>query len=284
MANIDLFVCVIDGTSEYAELTKKISSKLLSNKHNVNWKYIISGSVKRPPDGYELAGKVNFKKKYNVSFNHGVALNEADRLSTEKYVIMLDTDFIFLIKDWDDIIVRNLDNNIVFGVDTPAEVNRAHNFPFIYCFCYRRDLLKNIKLDFRPRVNKDGDNLRFDIVSTERERKVMGMPMGSKYRWETSSRIPFIFYDNNLRSKAITCVLGYSEKVKLPFLTKKDKKKYMQDVKKSKASKEYMEEWHYKGKLFATHLRGSIRHGINGYIPQYWLRRIKEYLKVEYSL
>jgi len=280
MADIDLFVCISRGTAEYAELMKEISSKLLSDKHNINWKYVLSGSVKNVPDGYEFVGKAKFNKQYVSSYNHGMALNLAAKKITAKYVIMVDTDFVFLIHGWDDIIVKNLDNGYAaFGADTPLEMNRSHNFPFAYCFCYRSDILKDVDLDFRPKLNKSKNNLKFSIVSNDREKEVLGMSMGSKFRWETSSRIPFLFYDNKLKSKSIKCVLGDSGEVKLPFLDKKKKKTYMEYIKKSKASREHMAEWHYEGKLFATHLRGSIHHNIRDDVSQYWIKRINLYLK-----
>jgi len=278
MANIDLFVCVTGKTSQFAEFTKKISSKLLSGKHKINWKYIISGKVKAIPKGYEYACTV--KSGSCPSMSHGKALNKACSLAVENYVIMLDTDFVFLKKGWDNIIISNLDKGIAaFGVDSPCQVNRARNFPFIYCFCYRPDLLKEVNLDFRPQINKKGDNLRFDKVGSKREKDVMGLSFGSRYRWETSSRIPFLFYDNNLKSKSIECVLGDSENVKLPFLSDKYKKEYLNSLKKSKKNMESMQEWHYEKELFATHFRGAFTDSFEGKKSQEWVKRINLYLE-----
>ena len=288
MAKIDIFVCVTAMTSEYADLTKEISSKLLSNKHNINWKYIISGSVKKNPREYEYISTVRAKKKVPLSFNHGMALNEAFEQASENYVIMLDTDFIFLMKNWDDVIVRTLDKGYAaFGADSPLELNRAYNFPFVYCFCYKKDELGGTKLDFLPMLSKDEKgvrDIRLNRVKTKREQDVTGMPLGKSFRWETSSRIPFIFYDNNLKSKAIKVVLGGSPKAKLPFINSDYKKKYLISLKKSKANRERMAEWHYKGKLFGTHLRLGTRFGMKDKVSRYWVKRIKSYLKAEYNL
>jgi len=277
MANIDLFVCIYNAASDYAEFTKNISSKLLSNKHNINWKCITCGKLKRLPRGYEHVGSI-FGGNFS-SMRHGIALNKASKLSKEKYVIMLDSDLVLLYKDWDDIVIKNLDSGFAaFGVGTPFQVRRSQSFPFIYFFCYRKDILDKFKLDFRPKGTKSGNLIR-GIVKTSRERDVLGLPFGSKYRWETSSRIPFLFYDNNLKGKAISCVLGDSDKVKLPFLDKKSKERYFEMLTKSKMTKEYMEEWHYEGSLFATHLRGSIHYSFNDEYVQHWVRRINLYLK-----
>jgi len=277
VSNVDLFVCVTGKTSQFAEFTKKISSRLLSGNHKVNWKYIISGKAKTTPKGYEYVCSV--KSGSCPSMSHGKALNKACSLAVENYVIMLDTDFVFLKKGWDNIIISNLDKGYAaFGVDSPCHVNRARGFPFIYCFCYRVDLLNGIKLDFRPRTNKKGDNLRFDIIKSKREEDIIGLPDGSKYRWETSSRIPFLFYDNNLKSKAIECVLGDSKKVKLPFLDENYKKEYLNSLKQTKKSKESMQEWHYENDLFATHFRGAITDSFTGEKVQKWVKRINLYL------
>jgi glycosyltransferase involved in cell wall biosynthesis len=288
MADIDLFVCVTAETAEYAELTKRISSKLLSNKHNINWKYVISGYAKSIPKGYEYVSKVEGTKKLPPSYNHGVALNEVFKLAKGKYVIMLDTDFIFLIKNWDDIIVKNLSTGYAaFGADSPSHLNRAHNFPFIYCFCYRRDLLGDIKLDFRPKIakNRRGNlDVRLDTVKTKRELDVTGIPLGKSFRWETSSRVPFSFYDNDLKSRVVKIILGDSRHVKLPFINSKNKKKYLKSLKISKANSERMAEWHYNGQLFGSHLRLSIRCGLKDKIARYWVKRIMLYLKNEYDL
>ncbi len=288
MANIDLFICITSKTAKYAELTKEISSKLLSRKHNINWKYVISGVAKSIPKGYEYVSTADSKKELPPSCNHGVALNEVFKSTKEKYVIMLDTDFIFLIKEWDDIIVKNLDiGYAAFGADSPSHLNRSHNFPFIYCFCYRSDLLRGIELDFRPKIakNKRGNLVvKLGAVKTQRESDITGLSLGKSFRWETSSRIPFSFYDNNLKSKVVKIVLGDSHHVKLPFLKLKKKKKYLKSLKISKANSERMAEWHYKGKLFGSHLRLSIYCGLNNKISCYWVKRMRSYLKSEYDL
>jgi len=282
MAIIDLFVCLYNESYRYAEFTKDISSILLSNKHKINWKCVSCGKPKKIPRGYEYVGSASGGK--SPSMRHGITLNKASKLATEKYVIMLDTDLVILCKDWDDVIIKNLDKDCAaFGAGSPSQIRRAQNFPFAYFFCYRRDLLKELKLDFRPRDSKSGNQIR-GIVKTCREKDVLGLPFGSKFRWETSSRIPFLFYDNNLKSKSLGCVLGDSSKVKLPFLDKKSKKEYLKMLNKSKLAREYMEEWHYKDNLFATHLRGSILYSFDDEYVQHWIKRINLYLKSQYRI
>jgi len=278
MANIDLFVCLTGNASDYATFLKKVSLQFVSNKHNINWKYIVSGKIQNNPIGYKYIAKV--KKEKFSSMSHGKALNKAFSFAIEKYVIMIDSDMVLLYPHWDDIIVKNLDKDIVaFGASSPKTTDRAKNFPFIYFFCYRQDLLKGVKLDFCPVPNTSGRDLKKGVIETKREEKVMGISMGEKYRFETSSKIPFIFYDNNFKSKSMECILGNEEKAKLPFLNKKSKEAYLQIIQKSRAKQEYMAEWHYNDELFASHLRASITNSFKEYYTQHWVKRIKLYIK-----
>ena len=282
MANIDLFVCVTSDTIIYAEFVKKISSLFLSGNHKINWKCIYSGGVKKQIDGYEHIGTAE-KCKNCPSMSHGKALNKAFKRSKENYVIMMDSDIVFLYQGWDDIVVKNLDiGNTAFGVSSPSIINRHQNFPFIYCFCYRVDLLNNISLDFRPRINAS-NRIKFSTICSDYEKEVTGLQIGSRFRWETSSRIPFIFYDNNFKNKSLKCILGNDRKAKLPFLNDHSKKKYLKVLMESKAKKEYMEEWHWDNKLFATHLRVSISNNFNNEYTQHWIERIRLYIKNRYG-
>lgn len=278
MADIDLFMCVTGHTSDYAEFTKRVSSKLLSGKHNVRWKYIISGKVDRLTDGYEYVATSEYVKNRS---NHGHALNLAAKKAEANYVIMLDTDCVLLYKNWDDVIVKNLDSGYsAFGLGSADGLSRAYNFPFIYCFCYKRSLLNGAILNFKVRL--DGLDVLLEKVNDDYMKKVTGLPLGSFYIWETSSRLPFIFYDNNLKSKALDCLLGNFKNVKLPFVDSKSRKKYLALLKKSKGikgKKEYMEEWQYNGELFATHLRGSYRRDFKTNYVQNWIKRINLYLQ-----
>ncbi len=282
MANIDLFVCITKDVIDYAELTKKISSKLISNKHKINWKCILSGKTEVYPEGYHLVSKTKINKKYSQSYNHSVALNKIVEKAKENFVIIMDADFVFLIKDWDDIIVTVLDSGYAaFGVDSSLEFNKTRNFPLTTCFCYRRDLLKGLDLNFNP-PSKKSLNLR--AVKNKYEEKIIGMPIGSKVRWEASSFIPFLFYDNGLKAKSVKCVLGDYSEAKLPFIDEKRKNKYLGILKKSKLSREHMQEWHYEGELFGTHFRGSRNIGVKDHLVKYWVERIDEYLEKKYGI
>jgi glycosyltransferase involved in cell wall biosynthesis len=292
MATIDLFVCITGKASEYAEFTKMVSSKLLSGKHNIQWKYIVSGEVERTPNGYEYVATAKFNSK--SSANHGVAINKAFEEAVADYVIMLDVDFVFLHEDWDDVIVSSLDlGYAAFGSGSPEGLDRALNFPFIYCFCYKSSLLKGIKLNFKPRLDRNCGNLRTNVhdkIDSEYKQKVTGLPIGSRYIWETSSRIPFIFYENNLKSKSLDCFLGGSKNIKMPFIDEKSKNTYLKLLKKSKKTRgikgkvEYMEEFHHNGELFGTHLRKSSHSSFNNYFVQHWVKRIKLYLQQRYNI
>lgn len=278
MANIDLFVCITNWTSDYAELTKKMSSKLLSGKHNIKWKFIISGEAERNPDGYEYIATT--EKHPCSSMAHGIAVNKAFSMAEENYVIMLDADVVFLHDNWDDIIVKELDSGYAgFGLDSPKELDRWKNFPFMYCFCYRKDLLNGVELDFRPYLNEKGDIIQESKIETKYEEDVTKIKIGRNFKKETSCRLPFIFYDNNLKANAVPCVLPESNEVQLPFIDDKSKRDFLKKIKKSFTLREYMEEWHYKGKLFASHLRRSKKCRFEEYHAQHWVQRMELYLR-----
>lgn len=86
---IDILCCIAPGSEKYAELLRKSLLLLQSQKHELNFKCVLSGSQANVPDGYEAVGLV--EDCGVVSVNHGRCLQSCfDNISSEISIFAVD--------------------------------------------------------------------------------------------------------------------------------------------------------------------------------------------------
>ena len=83
------------------------------------------------------------------SLAHGTALNDLiDRIDT-KYGVILDADFTFLYKNWDEILIKQLNNNYpIIGTEGPP--SKFRDFPYVYALFFDSDIMHSLDINFLP--------------------------------------------------------------------------------------------------------------------------------------
>lgn len=265
---IDFITFITRYSSNYAEFLKYTCEKFMSGKHEIKWKCIESVGAEKLPRGYDcvaVAGETGHN-----SLNHGIAMNLAQNHIQSDYVIFIDADMAIVYKNWDDVIINELNENDCFGVSY-AHSKKYRDFPTVYLFAFRSHILKKVKLDFRPKVKKGVDSpVRYKI--NKDEAKMFGMKPGSIIKCDTGWELPLIVKGAGFTSKSIPMVMMTSKKAQLPFENDKHKKLCMQ-------KSGHMYEWHYNGKVFTTHKQASRVHPLKETWGDAWKRRIDLYIK-----
>ena len=266
--NIDFITFIGQNSADYAEYLKYTCDIFKSGKHNINWKCIKSVGAEKLPNGYKcVANSGDFGHN---SLNHGEAINKSLEYIDTEYVVLIDVDMAIVYKNWDDVIVKELNKNDCFGVSY-SHSKKYKNFPTVYLFAFRSNILDKAPLDFRPQVVKGVDKPVHYKIS-EDEARLFGMESGNVIKCDTGWKLPLIVKGAGFTAKAIPMVMMTSKKAQLPFENEEHKRLCMQKP-------GHMYEWHYNGKVFTTHKQASRVHPLKGTWGDAWKRRIDLYIK-----
>ncbi len=267
--NIDFITFIGPNSADYADYLKHTCEIFLSGKHKINWKCIESVGAEKLPKGYSCVAKAG--DTGHNSMNHATAMNLALKYIESEYVVFIDADMAIVYKDWDDVVVNELDQNDCFGVSY-GHSKKYRNFPTVYLFAFRSSILKKAKLDFAPKLRKGIESpARYKLGSDEA--KLFGMKVGSVIKCDTGWKLPLIVKGAGFnKSVSMPMVLATSKKAQLPYENPKHKKLCMQKP-------GHMYEWHYKGKVFTTHKQASRVHPLNETWGNAWKRKIDLYIK-----
>lgn len=267
---IDLFTFLGPNSADYAEFLKYTSEEFLSSENKINWKCVNSVGCDRMPSGYKVVGKS--KNMKHVSMNHGEALNLAQDYIESEYVIFIDADIAILYKNWDKVIIDELNKYDCFGGEFGTWLRKYRNFPSVYLFAFRSHILEKVKLDFLPKLTKNERHIS-KYKLTEEESDYFGMPFGKSISCDTGWNIPFLFKKSGFTFNSMKAIVMKSKKMKLPF----------EDVQHMelcfRKNPKHMSEWHYKGKLFGTHRHASRVNPLNSEMGEAWKRRVELYIK-----
>jgi len=265
---IDFFTCLGPNSAEYAEFMKYTSEMFLSGKHKINWK-CVNSTCDRIPKGYQLVG--NSEITGQVSMNHSKALHLAQKYIESEYVIFIDADVSILYKDWDQVIIDELNKYDCFGGAFVNGLRKYRHFPSVYLFAFRSSILNKIQLDFSPKLRKDNNKV-CRLKLDKKNAFYCNMREGQSIHCDTGWRIPFIIRKAKLTYNVMDAVPIISSKIKLHFENK-------QQEKICKQKPRHMSEWHYNGKLFATHKHTSGAHALDSKPGMAWKQRVETYIK-----
>ena len=266
---IDFFTFIGPNSADYADYLKYTCETFKSGKHNINYKCIESVGAEKLPKGYDCVAKA--PNGNHNSMNHGIALNLATKYIESEYVVFIDADMAIVHKDWDDIIVNELEKNDCFGVSY-SHSTKYKNFPTVYLFAFRKHILDKCQLDFTPDVKIGVDKPNRHIV-TKKESKLFGIKEGNVIKCDTGWKLPLIVKGAGFSSKSLPMVMMKSKKAQLPFENDEHRKLCYQ-----KSAHQY--EWHYNGKVFTTHKQASRTQPLNEIWGNSWKRRIDLYIKM----
>ena len=94
-----------------------------------------------------------------ASLAHALALNDMISRIDTKYGAVIDSDFTFLYKNWDVILINELNQKYpIIGTQAPVSKNsdKLKDFPYMFGFFFYTDIMHSLNIDFKP----DYDNLR----------------------------------------------------------------------------------------------------------------------------
>lgn len=163
-------ICTVNyNSSEFIGLMLHALEKLTHN----SFKVIIRDNNSKTKDYNNLK---NIVKKYkNVSLYqvktissgslaHGEALNDLVSQIETEYGVILDADATFLIKDWDKILMNKLSESIpIFGTQADGLGGKPTDFPLMFAVILKTEILKNLKIDFRPQNINIGQDTGFEL-------------------------------------------------------------------------------------------------------------------------
>jgi len=287
MANIDFITFLTVNSIPFANFLKKTGENTKSNKHNIKWKCVLSKGADTLPIGFECLGKAP-SPSASRSFNHGTAINYALPKITSDYIIIADADLAMLYKNWDEVIIEQLQKYDCFGSKNVKKNREGLNFPNVPFFCFRKDVLNKIDLDFTPILNKEKNCIKI-IDITDKDLSIKwGREIGSTVRLDTGCKLPNEFKMLDLKSKCLEPIDIESSKIQLKFkdieqkiISKIYHRGYKEDEKKRACQ---LIEYHYKNEIFCTHLGVSRIRNFEQQPGKGWKNRVENFLKTKYNI
>ena len=237
-----------------------IADEIVSDYVALLWTSLLRFSVLGCPRMYSFE---SINHEHN-SMRHGLALNGAvEELKEEDWwdiLVVVDADICVLYKGWDEVFVREFENKDVFGLQSPVEYHRsAENFPGVFMVGFTRKALNRWTPDFTPKLVDGQESVaRVGKIKCDTGWKMQRTMAGAK-----AVVIPY------LPALPICNKLLPIDKRTMPIVKQKPT---------------HQAEWHYNGKLFATHKQACRNHRLNGRYGAAWKRRIDLYTQKEYGI
>lgn len=96
------------------------------------------------------------------SLGHGTALNDLVSRINTPYGVIFDADCTFLIKNWDEILINQLNNKVKIA-GTQISRKGVEDFPFMVGILFEAPVLKNLHIDFRPKDLSKGQDTGWEL-------------------------------------------------------------------------------------------------------------------------
>lgn len=162
-------VIVNYNTSDFIENSLYALAKLTKNNYKViicdNGSYYLDKwKLKKVVSKYKNVELFFRKQSTRGSMGHGEALNILiDKIDTP-YAVILDADATFLKKDWDEILLNQLDDRVKIIGAAPAENPlKPSDFPLTYAVLFDTEVFKTLKIDIRPKNPKIGKDTGWEM-------------------------------------------------------------------------------------------------------------------------
>lgn len=122
----------------------------------------------------------------NASYSHGMACNSAIKHSTADYVMLIDADTAFLVKDWDKLLIEQLNNKCVC-VGAEGVYRNSSIVPNPLCLIADGKVFRSIGVDFLPKLV--GNLCAKTWVQNETQTLYSGRPIGTSWKFETGYKL-----------------------------------------------------------------------------------------------
>ncbi len=175
--NAKLSICTVNYNSSDFILTMLYCLKRITKN---NYKVIIRDNNSKKTDYCNL--KKNIKKYSNVklyrveNFNlngskaHAVAINDLITKIDTKYGVILDADFTFLHKNWDEILISEISEEYpIIGTQSSEFSRKPLDFPYVFGILFDFEIFKKLNIDFKPSLIDAGSPIIKDTGQKLRE-------------------------------------------------------------------------------------------------------------------
>ena len=156
-----LTICIVNyNSSELVLNTLYCLEKITKNPYKI----IIRDNNSKIEDYLNLEEKI--KRDSNVelyradNFNfigsmaHGIAINDLIKRIDTKYGVIMDADFTFLYKNWDEILINEINDEYPI-IGTQTHINFQPNqkpldFPYVFGLFFYSKIMEKFQVDFKP--------------------------------------------------------------------------------------------------------------------------------------
>jgi len=185
-------ICIVNfNSSEFVLNTLYCLDKITKN----SYKLIIRDNNSRLHDFLNLKKKIQNRSNvelYRVenfthlgSIAHGHAINDLLKKINSKYGVILDADCTFLIKNWDEILINEINDEYpIIGTQAPSLSEKPNDFPLMYAIMFDVGILKKLNINFMPENIKE-----FKDTGHELRKKYIGNGYKSKLITDRNTRV-----------------------------------------------------------------------------------------------
>lgn len=149
-------ICIVNyNSSDFIINTLYCLERITKN----DYKVIIRDNNSRIKDYLNLKKKIqkypnvelyridNFE--FTGSIAHGIAINDLVKRIDTKYGAILDADCTFLYKNWDKVLIKQIDRQYpIIGTQAPPQ--KPQDFPYVFALFFINDIIQNLGIDFKP--------------------------------------------------------------------------------------------------------------------------------------
>ena len=185
-------ICIVNfNSSEFVLNTIYCLDRITKNSYKV----IIRDNNSRLQDFLNLKKKVKARPNvelYRVeNFNHiggiahGLAINDLLKKINSKYGVILDADCTFLIKNWDEILINEINDEYpIIGTQAPSLSQKPQDFPLMFAILFDAKIMKQLNIDFMPKNLEE-----FQDTGYELRKKFMAKGYRSKLLIDKNTRV-----------------------------------------------------------------------------------------------
>lgn len=247
---IVIHTAVSSNSLKYYDFLRKNYSNLSSGKYTIVHKaYCLDPKSFQKLKKSNRLGEVIYCGDVKGSYGHALAINQALKTLTPNAVnIISDSDIAIVFQNWDSLLFDLLNGDIPCSVlGTQLEPIGGFSSGDSKFQQYKQKptttwLAVSPKYDFK-KLSVLPDKSTFKKIKSEKEALLYNLPKGYYLVKDTGWQIPKYLNDNQFPYKVLDIVSPKSS-----------------DAIVLKGISEYHDEFHYKGKPFLVHQRGSMRH------------------------
>lgn len=161
-----------------SKITKNSYTVLIRDNNSLPAEYQKLSQAVQEYNNVVLYRAENFTLTGSVA--HGTSLNELVSKITTPYGAILDADCTFLVKSWDQILIRELNDRVkIAGTPAPRGSKKPQDFPLVFAMLFETATMKKLQIDFRSKdlekIQDTGWELREKYLRAGYQGKILNM-------------------------------------------------------------------------------------------------------------